>query len=126
MDGDSPFPKPPNASEWAKQYKPRNRDGEAEERKTPIHAKEARQVQRVYMSLPTMVKFVIRAEYVGSVYYGKPRSRHETVRLLNVLVRHCKIDTPNQRMFNLRQYESDLMYACNRLMDTLEGRYVVC
>lgn len=127
VDGDSPFPKPPGISEWAKQYKPRYREhGGADESTTLIDYKEARQVQAVYKSLPKMVRFVIRAEYVGSVYYGKPRSRHETVRLLNILVRHNKIDTPNQRMFNLQQYECDLQYACRRLMDKMERRHVVC
>lgn len=124
VDGESPIPPAYNEAAWVKFRKKDETDWDGEEPPSPppIDCRSARLVDSLYRKLPTVAKHVMCSYWVGNYIYGRPRTDHETVRLLNILAQAGRLDVPEGFRFTLHQYRMDISYIARKM----EAAFEVC
>ena len=123
LDGESPVPPPFKEAAWVKFRKRDETDWDWEEAPPPppVDWRSYRLVKRVFDSLPMhpkspVLRHVMCSYWVGNFAYGRPRTDHETVRLLNILVQAKRLDAPTGYQFTLHGYRADIVHIA-RLME---------
>lgn len=124
VDGESPVPPTFKEAAWVKFRKKDETDWDGEEPPPPppIDCRSARLVDSLYRKLPTVAKHVMCSYWVGNYIYGRPRTDHETVRLLNILVQAKRLDAPTGYQFTLHGYRADIVHIAKRMEAAFEIR----
>ena len=125
VDGESPIPQPFKEAAWVKFHKPDETDRDCEDPPPlpPIDCRAARRVDAIYRVLPLVCKHVMCSYWVGNYIYGRPRTDHETVRLLNILAQANRLDVPEGFQFTLHQYQGDMKFV---IVPRMEAAFEVC
>lgn len=124
-DGENPVPPLWKEAGWVRYMKPDESNWDTEKEAPPpppIHHPSARRVQTVYRSLQLVSRHVMCSYWVGNYIYGRPRTDHETVRLLNALSQAARLDVPPGFQFTLHQYRADIQYIARKVEAAFEVR----
>lgn len=110
---------------WVRFMVPDIEQAISEEKQPPVDYRSARVVDELYKSLPWVCRVVMRSYWVYNVYWGSPKSDDDTVRCLNILLRHNRLIRPDAisgYQFTMHSYQNDMKYIARKMEEALEVR----